>query len=318
MTRVPAWKTVSTLGLVALCALPVRAQDARHYTLRDVFAGIHRGEERASFASANPVSAAHIDALEGYFDRIDLGGASLNDVIAVYTTRGPDFKAIAGWNRDRWSPGLVDSLTMVRSIANGELYPALRRLQLPKPSLDSIMAPLDSLQDKLLAVQLASNKEKLRRFFIKYGPNAPRLNAAEVLLNYVAQLAIPGFLPSPDGTPTPNELVATYRTTDLTASQTAVDPFRAHVVTSGQVGLRRYTFDEGCGEGRFADLLHPCQWSLGGFLVGPSDSPLNSPWQLRHRGGFYLARGKYHVGAIFGGDRRLVFGVDQQLLPYVF
>lgn len=303
--------------MLYLCATPLIAQEPAPFTLRDVFVNLRAAADRVNFASSNAASDAHMRALESYFDRVRLLDASLGQVIDVYVGRAMDLPTIAGWNRDRWSVGIVDSITTVRLIANGELYPMLRD-KLPKSARDSLWPPLDTLQDKLTAVQLAANKDNLRRFFIKYGPDAPRLNAAEVLLNYVAQLWIPGFLPSVNGRPTPNELVATYRTTDLTATRGTSGPFQARVVTSAQLGLRRYNFGVDCGTGRFADLLRPCQQSAGGFLVGRGDTPLNNPWQLRHRGGVYWARGKYHVGAIFGSDRQFVFGVDQQLLPYIF
>jgi hypothetical protein len=313
---------MSRLRWIVACALlsaqVASAQAApRTYTFADIFSSLHAGENAIGFAAARPVPSAHLTSLEGYFSRIHLVDVTLDELTSVYTNRDVGLLTVARWNRDRWAVGVIDSIAAVTSIANADLYPGLKQ-RLSKSALDSLWAPIDSLQDKVLAVQLAANKEILRRFFVKYGPDAPQLNAAEVLLNYVAQLALPGFLPSVDGSPSPNELVATYRTTDLTASQTATDPFRAHIVTSAQLGLRRYNFGADCGTGRFADLLRPCQQSFGGFLVGPTDTPLNSPWQLRHRGGVYWARGKYHLGAVFGGERRIVFGVDQQLLPYVF
>jgi hypothetical protein len=94
---------------------------------------------------------------------------------------------------------------------------------------------------------------------------------------------------------------------------------KMRIVTSGQLGLRVYRFTPGCGEGnQLEKLLKPCHFSFGAFLMGPQDTPLGKLWRGSARKGLYLAASNYHVGYVFGQQQRLVFGVDTQVLPYVF
>jgi hypothetical protein len=227
---------------------------------------------------------------------------------------------VARWNRQvpQFELGFVDSLVALNTVAHGALQRALME-KLTRESLDSLYKPIDDFGAQVLIKARAANQEKLRRFYIKYGPASPHLNLAEVGINYLGQLFIPGLLPSADGMPSPYELVATYRTTDLTAAHSDAGHLTGRVVTTAQAGVRMYGFSETCGKGgRFVELIDPCQSSAGAFFMGPRDAPLAKLWGSGQRAGFYLARGKYHLGYVFGAEKRLVFGVDQQLVPYVF
>ena len=306
------------MALVSASAL--RAQAPAMPTLADIFAHLRAGEEMVGFASASPLLDRRIAALESYFKHVNAIDWTLDELTDAYTHRRVDLPIVARWNRRApfLDPGLVDSLVVLNTIAHGQLMSALQA-RLSRNTLDSLYKPIDDFGTLVLMKAKAANQEKLRRFYIKYGPGSPQLNLAEVGLNYLGQLFIPGLLPSADGWPTPYELVGTYRTTDLTAAQSDAGHLTGRVVTTAQLGVRMYGFGEDCGTGgRFAELLNPCQSSLGAFLMGARDAPLARVWGRGVRGGLYLSRGKYHVGYVVGGEKRVVFGVDQQVIPYIF
>ena len=251
-------------------------------------------------------------------------GLSLEEIGKLYAPGPRDIGVVARWNRRNVAPvaipGFADSLTALDRVVHSELEPALQS-RISEDSLNSLFKPVDALGTIVLTNARNANQEKLRRLSQKYGPGSPQLNVVEVGLNYLFQLKVPGFAPSTDGWTSPYEIVATYRTTDLTGSKSGTDStFRGHAVTTGQIGVRKYNFAPDCGTGhRLSELINPCQSSLGAFLMGPRDSPLLSPLSLATRGGVYLSRGKYHfAGVVFGPGKRFVFGVDQQILPYIF
>ena len=325
MTRASRWQRAvrrmclgAALGLSS--AQGAQAQVPAAPTLADIFARLRAGEELVGFAAASPLLDRRIAALESYFRRANAIDWTLDQLTDVYTHRRADLPTVARWDRHApyLDPGLVDSLVVLNTIAHGQLLAALQA-RLSRPSLDSLYKPIDDFGTMVLVKAKAANQEKLRRFYVKYGPGSPQLNLAEVGLNYLGQLFIPGLLPSVDGWPTPYELVATYRTTDLTAAQSDARHLTGRVVTTAQLGVRMYGFGENCGMGgRFAQLTNPCQSSVGAFLMGAQDAPLKRVWGSGVRGGFYLARGKYHLGYVVGGEKRVVFGVDQQVIPYIF
>jgi len=308
------------LGFVALtCVGSLQAQTPAA-TLGDIFARLKEGEAIVGFAVSTPTVARRLSGLEVYFKSAKTMGLTLDELTDVYTHRRADLPTIARWDRDApfLAPGLVDSLVALNVVAHGQLLTALQG-RLSRDSLNVLYKPIDDFGTQVLTKAQAANQEKLRRFYVKYGPESPQLNLAEVGLNYLGQLFIPGLLPSADGWPTPYELVATYRTTDLTAAQSDAGRLTGRVVTTAQLGVRMYGFSEDCGQGgRFVQLVNPCQSSLGAFLMGPRDAPLARVWGSGVRGGVYVSRGKYHVGYVLGAEKRVVFGVDQQMVPYVF
>lgn len=314
LRRMWVWVT-----LVLASATSVHAQ-APTATLADIFARLAAGEAIVGFESASPTVARRLSVLEAYFKSMHAMGLTLDQLTDLYTHRRADLATVARWDRDAPSltPGLVDSLVALNTVAHGQLLTALQ-IRLTRDSLDVLYKPIDDFGSDVLVKARAANQEKLRRFYVKYGPQSPHLNLAEVGLNYLGQLFIPGLLPSEDGWPTPYELVATYRMTDLTAAQSNAGHLTGRVVTTAQLGVRMYGFSESCGKGgRFAELMNPCQSSAGAFLMGPRDAPLVRVWGSGMRGGVYVARGKYHLGYVVGPEKRLVFGVDQQVVPYVF
>ena len=321
MSRRQLVLTVETARTAVLLLLPSVAF-AQTYTLGGVVQRLQSAETLVNFAATNPVVDKRLAALSTYFVTAHATGLSLADLADIVTRRSVSIGTVARWDRELVNSYTTrpfrDSVNSLATVAHGSLE-ALLQAKLNKHELDSLYKPIDSLGTLILLLAKDNNQEKLRRYEIKYGPASPQLNVAEVGLNYVAQLVVPGFLPTQDGYPTPYEIVATYRTTDLTAAQSSASHLTARVVSTAQLGLRIYGFTENCGKGsRFADLLNPCHSSLGAFFAAPSDGALSQPWRTASRSGFYLARGRYHVGYVFGAQQRLVFGTDQQILPYVF
>lgn len=308
----------ATIALTLTSATTAFAQAPA--TLGDIFARLKAGESIVAFSTTTPAVARRLDGLELYFRNAGAMDLTLDQLTDVYTRRRADLATVARWNRHvpQYEPGFVDSLVALNTVAHGALQRALME-KLSRESLDSLYKPIDDFGAQVLVKARAANQEKLRRFYIKYGPDSPRLNLAEVGLNYLGQLFIPALLPSEDGMPSPYELVATYRTTDLTAAQSDAGHLTGRVVSTAQLGVRMYGFSETCGRGgRFVELIDPCQSSAGGFFMGSRDAPFQRLWGSGQRAGVYLARGKYHLGYVFGAEKRLVFGVDQQLVPYVF
>lgn len=310
------------IAFAAILAFVPHITSAQSYTLGGILQRLRDAEQIVAFATTNPVVDKRLAVLTDYFANSHASDLTLDDLADIVTRRSVSIGTVARWDREAVNSYTAkpfrDSVSSLTTVAHGSLEAALQA-KLTKTELDNLYKPIDSLGTLILVLARANNQEKLRRYEIKYGPSSPHLNVAEVGLNYIAQLAVPGFLPSDDGYPAPFELVATYRTTDLTAAQSATSHVTARVLSTAQLGLRMYGFGENCGKGsRFADLLNPCQSSLGAFFASPTDGALAQPWKTGSRSGFYLARGKYHLGYVFGSQQRIVFGTDQQILPYVF
>jgi hypothetical protein len=307
------------LAYVLASAQVARAQT---FTLGDIFDRLRTGEQIVDFARTHPAVDRRITVLEAYVVSQNAMGIGLDSLTAIYTRDKADFATVLRWNRDQVAltlpGGFVDSLAQISVMAHGSLMNELAA-KIGKDSLDVLYKPIDTFLQKVHENRLAANQEKLRRFSVKYGPDSPHLNLVEAGLNYVGQLILPGLLLGHEGAPSPFELVATYRTTDLTASQSATERTKLRMVTSAQLGLRWYNFAPGCGQGgKMQELLHPCHISGGAFLMGPSDTPLAKFWGSGRRAGAYGAWGGYHMGYVAGAEKRLVFGLDTQVLPYVF
>ncbi len=311
------------VGLFLLATLaPVG--HAQSYTLGDLFARARSGAATVNLEQSHPASARRLAQLDSFFTISHAMSLSLGELQAIYSPGPKPVGIIARWRKDAVqpavAPGFADSVTALSRVLHAELEPALQA-RISEDSLNALFAPVDAFGTLVLRAAQTNNQEKLRRFAVKYGPGSPQLNLVEVALNYLAQLKMPGFAPSPDGWTSPYEIVATYRTTDLTVSKTTTDSAtRGRAVTTAQLGLRKYNFDIGCGQGsKLAELINPCQASAGLFLMPSEDRPLLSPLRLTDRLGLYLARGKYHAAIVFlGPGKRFVFGLDQQILPYLF
>ena len=313
---------VSFAGPALAQRSPATASATSSFTLGDVIARLQAGAAIVGLSTTNPPVSKTLDSLGRVLSDEHATGLSLDQVADLFTRRSPKIGTVARWNRDPCAPTATacfyGELVDLLRIAHGSLEQALHE-RLSKDSLNVLYAPVDQLGTVVLQRAGADNQEKLRRYGVKYGANSPQLNVAEVGLNYLAQLAVPGFLPSADGWPSPFEIVADYRPWDLTAAQSASAHLTARAVATTLAGLRVYNFGASCGGGGvLADLLHPCESSGGAFLLAPQDQPLSRTWGPDMRLGAYFSRGKYHVGFVFGPNPRIALGIGTQLLPYIF
>ena len=306
--------------------LPARAQA---FTLGDIFARMRAGETILGFAANHPQLDARITVLESYMRSQDAMGMGIDALGLLYSGLTPEFPTVLRWNRDAFSrdsvatravlpPGFKDSLVQLHIVAYGTLQRELKA-RIGADSLNVLYRPIDQFLQSVLEHGIARNGETLRRFAVKYGPDSPHLNLLEAGLNYAGQLLLPGVFLGSSGGPSPWEMVAAYRTTDLTVSSTPTETSKLRVVTSAQLGMRWYNFAMGCGEGsQVHQLLHPCHAAAGAFVMGKADTPLAQLWHDGQRAGAYGAWGNYHFGFVLGQEKRIVFGLDTQVLPYIF
>ena len=330
MTSARATRALRCAALAILCSaaavFPARAQG---FTLGDIFERMRAGEAIVGFAAAHPQLDARITVLESYMRSQGAMGMGLDSLGMLYSGLAPEYATVLRWNRDAFSrdsvatravlpPGFKDSLVQLNIVAHGTLQRELEA-RIGADSLNVLYRPVDQFLDDVLRHGVARNGETLRRFAVKYGPDSPHLNLLEAGLNYAGQLLLPGVFLGSSGGPSPWEMVAAYRTTDLTVSSTATQASKLRVVTSAQLGMRWYNFAVGCGEGsQVHQLLHPCHAAAGAFVMGPADTPLAQLWHDGQRAGAYGAWGNYHVGFVLGQEKRVVFGLDTQVLPYIF
>lgn len=330
MRRARFTRVTRCAALAFVCsAASIESARAQSFTLGDIFERMRAGEAIVGFAAAHPQLDARITVLESYMRSQDAMGIGLDSLGLLYSGLSSDFSTVLRWNRDAFSrdsvatravlpAGFKDSLVQLNIVAHGTLQRELEA-RIGADSLNVLYRPVDQFLQNVLRHGVARNGETLRRFAVKYGPDSPHLNLLEAGLNYAGQLLLPGVFLGSNGGPSPWEMVAAYRTTDLTVSSTAMEASKARVVTSAQLGMRWYNFAVGCGEGsQLHQLLHPCHAAGGVFLMGPADTPLAQLWHDGQRGGAYGAWGNYHLGFVLAREKRVVFGLDTQILPYVF
>jgi len=296
--------------------------DSSARTMGDLVDTLRAAAGRANFANQLPSVNASLDSLADCFSRGGTRSLSLEDAAGVFKPTGATGAlTIARWYRSPCSRAtpvtLGSALSSLLIIANGSLH---GMMEPPTQAwVDAFVADMNRI---VLTNARNANQAILAREAAKYGPGSAQLNVAEVGLNYVVQL-LPGvrrwFLPSSATGPTPNELVAAYRTTDLTAAQAATGHVTGRIVSAAEIGLRRYTFSPSCGQGpTFVRLFHPCSWSTGLYVMAPRDVPLARVWGKDVRAGMFVALSGYHLGCTLGVERRCAVGLATQVLPYLF
>lgn len=307
-------------GVLLATAVDLHAQVT---TLADVLASLERAAGVAQLRTAEPIAAARLDSASRALREADAGRLTIDQVADAITRNRAGFGTVARWDprmeqllAQPWFRGALLTLPLV---ANGSVAPLLEERGVPRDSIRGLLAPTDELGRRVGERALASNQEKLRRYEIKYGPDSPRLNAVEVGLNYAGQLWLPFLQPSADGWPSRFEIIAAYRTAELTAFRGADDDLEGHVVSAGQLGVRWYHFGERWGAGnRLQRVLRPRYGSAGAYVMGPRDLPLQRPWAKGNRPGLFIGWGGFHVAYVFESPRRFVIGTGTQLIPYVF
>ena len=157
--------------------------------------------------------------------------------------------------------------------------------------------------------------DRLGRYERKLGPTSPKLNGAEVLLNYVAQRFLPVFRPTPLGGPSPWEVIASYAPGYVTFgdSTTSVMP-----VSASEFGLRFYLFGDAFGKTGWAGVLMPSYFSFGVLTASDRNGALVWPWRGRERSGAFVSWGSIKVGYIDRDRGTWLFSRQFQAVPFLF
>lgn len=295
------------------------------YTLEDVLVSLRKGADTLDLGRVNPAQSGALDSISAILRAADAAPLSIDDLAGFITKTHPSFSDVARWRSQpqaAWAqPWFYDALVRLRRLANAAgsgIGPQLVA-KFGAATADHFIAPMDELETKILRNAQAINTEKLRRYEMKFGPESARLNIIEVVINYLIERpSWSPFAPGENG-PSPFELVSSYSTSGLTASRTADDKIRAHLVAGAHAGFRFYRFSERQSAGNaLQKFLAPKYVGGGAFFMGAQDRPLISPLENGHRSGGFLDWGPARAGFTLGRDWRAVIGVGKQILPYLF
>lgn len=156
---------------------------------------------------------------------------------------------------------------------------------------------------------------RLANYERKLGPTSPKLNAAEVLLNYAAQRWVPGFKPTPLGGPSPLEFIASYAPAYVTFVEGESGPVP---VSASEFGVRFYLFGDAFGRSGFAGLLLPEYFSFGVLTASDENGALVWPWRGRERSGGFVSWGSIKIGYIDRDRGTWLFSRQFQAVPFLF
>lgn len=316
---------LSVSGAGGIAAQPPTARfdtaAARTYTLGALVEASRNAVRLTRGDPANAALVARVERLLGRVDRPEVARLPLDVLVRSQPrqgdTRAASFGRVARWQRRAVVPGLgagdAADLDSLARLTVAELKFAMEGGTPPvsDDSVDIILTPYTALQRGELQASIATSLEKLNRFERKYGPEAPRLNLAEVGLNYVAQW-VPLLRPNGDGWPSRFELVTSYVPTYMTI----VDE-QARAVTVAELGLRSYLWQRGWG-GAAGGILRPGYLSFGVAVAGERDGAFVSPMQGKARIGGFFGWGESKIAVLGGSQRRLLVTRQMQLMPWFF
>src|SRR5262249_30719034 len=164
------------------------------------------------------------------------------------------------------------------------------------PELSPRLIRVSETAHSLVVVQSRDGAiNRLSNYERKLGPTSPRLNFAEVLLNYGAERWIPGFKPTPDRGPSPMELVASYVPGYVTFASGDKTPIP---VSAGEFGLRWYLFGSHFGKSGVDGVLFPSYFAAGALVASDDNGALVWPWKGRRPAGGFLLWGAGEDGYI--------------------
>ena len=306
-----------------LLASTVGAQ-TRDYTIDDILTRLESGAARIQFTHVDPAAARMLDSIARVLRVSGAGRVTTRQMAHAILRDHVSFAEVARWDAEEGSavtvlpqPWFRDAVLKLVLIANGSLQPELSA-RLPRPAVDSILAPTDSLGRHVRELKSAAIDERLRHFRIKYGPGAPSLNVAEVALNYVGQW-IPPFRSSSTGDPSRYEMIASYRPMELTLARQGGTTSQTSTVTAGQVGVRWYHWNPRWGTGNvLMRALRPSHASAGLYALAPVAKPLQKPWESGRRLGAFLGWGDFHAAYVFDSPRTVLIGTGKHIVPYAF
>ena len=207
---------------------------------------------------------------------------------------------------------LFDAMDEFRAAATGQDARLVLR-QADSAASNQLVRAMETAHSLLVLAARDSALARLRRYERKYGPTSARLNAPEVVLNYIAQRWVPGFGPRPLSGPGPLELVASY----VPTYATVVDD-RLQAVSASEFGVRYYLFGEKFGGEGLKGVLFPSYWSAGALVVSDRNGALVWPWDGRSRTGAFVSWGAIKVGHVGGRRGEWIISRQMQIIPFVF
>ncbi len=323
LTTARAWRRAAPVAAVVFSAMSAAAQTPK--TLGDFLAITERAAAKVSLAASNSAASRALDSLIGVVRGGDADQLTFAQLADIAQKRVPSMLTIARWRKERlqeW-PTIVDAVTGIREIINVAIAPG----RAGDPDVAAAVEASNEIGTAIRFAASANAAEQLRAFEIKFGPESPRLNAAEVIVNYFGQLVLPcsRIWPLPcfgvrsDGFPSPYEIVGAYRSTSFTMSDEGSDKNLPRMVSAGQAGLRIYRFGKGWGDGSpLARLIRPSNATIGLLALGYRDAPLVSPLARDARLGVFAAWGDLQAGFVGGSRSRVVMGIGKQIIPYLF
>lgn len=301
----------AALGLAAtLGAQPPARFDTslvRRATLGQLLDGARIGDSIAGFRTSAPVVDSMVQALLRHLDRPDLRRLPLHVIgnsRASLGVVGRKARPVGYTARD------TIALNQLAEVVGQEYRDALAS-KLSRAAIDSLLDPFEAFDVVRRAASKDMSLEKLRRFERKYGPGTPKLNLAEVVLNYGAQW-VPAFRPNDEGWPSRHEVVAAYVPTYLT-----ITDGKARAISVAELGIRSYLWTPGWG-GREGGVLRPGYWSIGVALAGESDGAMTSPFRGSSRLGAFLGWGDAKIAWVGGQQPRVLVTRQVQLVPWGF
>jgi hypothetical protein len=210
--------------------------------------------------------------------------------------------------------GILDAMSEFRAEVRQD--PTRSALRDSFPELSARVIRISETAHSLVVVQARDGAlDRLANYERKLGPTSPKLNFAEVLLNYSAQRWIPGFRPSPLGGPSPLEIVASYAPGYITFPNNNATPIP---VSAAEFGIRWYLFGSAFGKPGLEGLLLPSYWSAGVLTASDGNGAFVWPWKGRDRSGAYLSWGSIKVGYIHRASGSWLVSKQFQAIPFLF
>lgn len=310
---------IVALAIVAIVP-PLAAQAPPTFTVGEMLDRTQQCAASAHFSAVKPEPSRLLDSVIAVLRATDVTGATVGDMAAASTGNQATLRQVLRWDRRSTSamvqPAVQGSMLAFRQIVTSRLDSVLRD-SLGDDSTRTCLAPVEAFRDRFQELSQQTLTDRLRRYEVKYGPEAPKLNAVEVLVNYLAQWVWP-FAGTEAG-PSPFELVTSYSAADLAVS--SMDSAGTHVtLASGtQLGVRVYLFGPGRGSGSRIDrFLKPTHVAFGVVSMNESTQGLNGPFEGHQQVGGFLSWGNARVAFAGGSNWRLMLSVGSQLLPYLF
>jgi hypothetical protein len=309
-----------TLVVASVVTLFATRLEAQRYTLDSVVTHVDSAMRLLATRARLPTLEANYNSARNVLraDPVALQ-LGLDDMAAIISRTTPSVATIARWDPTliEYSarPGFRTLLLQLVNVGSTAVRIVRDSALADTGQITVLYAPIDKLQTLVLQMGIAVNQAKLRRYEIKYGPDAPPLYAAEVFLNAATQW-LPSFGPDANGWTGPNEFILAYRTVEAAFNEKGDS---AKLVSAGQFGVRHFLWAQpSAARNRLLSYLKPRHTSLGLTITSSSDKPLVRPWGAGNRLGAFLGYGEVHAAYLFEKPRRILVGTGKQFIPYAF